>query len=44
MKRVTIGFPCMALAQEAGMSLNDYENFVFSACLIDWKKFGKMNG
>ena len=41
MKRVTIGFPCMALAQEAGMSLNDYENFVFSACLIDWKKFGK---
>jgi aminopeptidase len=41
MKRVTIGFPCMALAQEAGMSLNDYENFVFNACLIDWKKFGK---
>ncbi len=41
MKRVTIGFPCTALAQEAGMSLNDYENFVFSACLIDWKKFGK---
>ena len=41
MKRVTIGFPCVALAQEAGMSLNDYENFVFSACLIDWKKFGK---
>jgi aminopeptidase len=41
MKRVTIGFPCAALAQEAGMSLNDYENFVFSACLIDWEKFGK---
>jgi len=41
MKRVTIGFPCVALAQEAGMSLNDYENFVFNACLIDWKKFGK---
>jgi aminopeptidase len=41
MKRVTIGFPCSALAQEAGMSLNEYENFVFSACLIDWKKFGK---
>src|SRR3989344_1633537 len=41
MKRVTIGFPCPALAQEAGMSLSDYEQFVFSACLIDWKKFGK---
>lgn len=41
MKRVTIGFPCVALAQEAGMSLNEYENFVFNACLIDWKKFGK---
>ena len=41
MKRVTIGFPCNALAQEAGMSMNDYENFVFNACLINWKKFGK---
>ncbi|MAG02647.1 aminopeptidase [Candidatus Pacearchaeota archaeon] len=41
MKRVTIGFPCSALAQDAGMSLNEYENFVFSACLIDWKKFGR---
>ena len=40
-KRVTIGFPCAALAQDAEMSLNEYENFVFSACLIDWKKFGK---
>ncbi|MBD3252833.1 aminopeptidase [Candidatus Pacearchaeota archaeon] len=40
-KRVTVGFPCMALAQEAEMSFNEYENFVFSACLIDWKKFGK---
>ncbi len=41
MKRVTIGFPCNALAQDAEMSLNEYENFVFNACLIDWKKFGK---
>ena len=41
MKRVTIGFPCLALAQDAEMSLNDYENYVFGACLIDWKKFGK---
>lgn len=41
MKRVTIGFPCLALAQDAEMSINEYENFVFSCCLIDWKKFGK---
>ena len=41
MKRVTIGFPCAALAQESGMSLNEYENFVFGACLIDWERFGK---
>ena len=40
-KRVTIGFPCYALAQEAEMSFNEYENFVFSACLINWKKLGK---
>ena len=41
MKRVTIGFPCNSLAQEATMSLNEYENFVFNACLINWEKFGK---
>jgi len=41
MKRVTIGFPCPSLAQDAGMSLNEYENFVFNSCLINWKKFGE---
>jgi len=40
MHRVTVGYPCMALAQEANMSLSEYENFVFSACLQDWKKIG----
>ncbi|MBR9706369.1 aminopeptidase [Candidatus Pacearchaeota archaeon] len=40
-KRVTVGFPCMALAQEGEMSLNEFENFVYSACLQDWKKLGK---
>ncbi len=40
-KRVTIGFPCAALAQEGEMSFNEYENFVFNACLNDWKKLGK---
>ena len=40
-RRVTAGFPCMARAQEAEMSLVDYENFVYNACLLDWKKTGK---
>ena len=37
-RRCTVGYPCVALAQEAEMSLEDYENFVFDACLQDWKK------
>jgi aminopeptidase len=28
-------FPTEAYAQEAGMSLSDYENFVFRACMLD---------
>ena len=39
--RCTVGFPCISLAQEASMSFVDYENFVFSACLQDWKVLGK---
>src|SRR3989344_5845337 len=39
--RVTVGFPCMALAQEAEMDFVDYENFLYSACLQDWKKISK---
>jgi len=39
--RCTVGFPCISLAQEASMSLVDYENFVFSSCLQDWNKLGK---
>ena len=42
MHRVTVGFPCQALAQEAEMSLAEYEDFVFGACLQDWDKLGKM--
>jgi aminopeptidase len=38
MKRCTVGFPCLALAQEAEMSLTEYENFVYGACLQDWNK------
>ena len=40
-KRVTIAYPCIAHAQEAEMSLTEWENFVYQACLIDWKKFSK---
>jgi len=40
-KRSSVAFPCQALAQEAEMSLTEYENFVFGACLQDWNKLGK---
>lgn len=40
-RRCTVGFPCVALAQDAEMDLVEYENFVYSACLQDWKKLGK---
>lgn len=39
--RVTCAYPCMSLAQEAEMSLNEYEKFVYDACLQDWKKLRK---
>jgi aminopeptidase len=29
-------FPCPALAQDAGMSLAQFEDFLYGACLIDW--------
>jgi aminopeptidase len=41
MLRCSVGFPCMALAQEAEMSLLEYESFLYGACLQDWKKLGK---
>lgn len=40
-RRVTIAYPSVGLAQEAEMSLNEYENFVYNSCLQDWKKFSK---
>jgi len=39
--RVTIAYPCQALAQEADMSLTEWENFVYSACLQDWPRLSK---
>ena len=40
-KRSSVAYPCQALAQEAEMSLTEYENFVYGACLQDWKRIGK---
>ncbi len=40
-RRCTVGFPCEALAQEAEMSLTEYEYFVYNACLQDWNKINR---
>ncbi|MDP1729040.1 MAG: aminopeptidase [archaeon] len=42
MHRVSTSYPTTALAQEAEMSLNEYENFFYDSCLQDWKKLGKL--
>ncbi len=43
-----LAFPTNAMAQEASMSLSEYQDFVYSACLVDkkdpiaeWKKVSK---
>ncbi len=36
LKWVGCNYPTPALAQDAGMSLRDYEDFLFGACLLDW--------
>ncbi|MEM4330763.1 MAG: aminopeptidase [Candidatus Pacearchaeota archaeon] len=42
-KRVTVAFPCIALAQEAEMSLTEYENFVYGATIgVDWNSLRKL--
>jgi aminopeptidase len=38
---ITCIYPTPALAQEAGMSLAEYEEFVFGACLLDWPEEGR---
>jgi len=40
-RRVTVGYPSEALAQDAQMSLREYEDFVFGACLQDWPKISR---
>src|SRR6185312_5282966 len=36
MKWVGCQFPTPALAQDAGMSLTDFSDFLYGACLLDW--------
>jgi aminopeptidase len=38
MFRVTTSYPTEALAQDAEMSLAEYEDFFYNACLQDWNK------
>ncbi len=33
--------PCLTLAQQANMSMDEYQNFVYGATLIDWKEESK---
>jgi len=40
-RRVTIGYPCQAHAQEASMSLSEWEDYIYNSCLIDWREFSK---
>ena len=35
LRRCTTLFPTQAYAQDANMSLGDYENFVYGACMVD---------
>ena len=37
LKWVGCQFPTPALAQDAGMSLSEFEDFLFGACLLDWE-------
>jgi aminopeptidase len=36
LKWVGCHFPTQALAQEAGISLEEFEDFLYGACLLDW--------
>jgi aminopeptidase len=38
LKWVGCQYPTPALAQDAGMSLEAFEDFLFGACLLDWKQ------
>lgn len=34
-------YPTNALAQEAGMALEEFEDFVYNACLLDWNRMAE---
>jgi aminopeptidase len=38
---VSCAYPTEALAQEAGLTLAQFENALYGACLIDWEEEGK---
>lgn len=38
---VTCRFPTPALAQDAGMSLRDFEDFLYGSVLLDWDALGR---
>lgn len=38
---VLVNYPTQALAQEASMSLQEYQNFVFNATNLDWREESK---
>ncbi|MFO8016609.1 MAG: aminopeptidase [Candidatus Woesearchaeota archaeon] len=38
---VYLEYPTSALAQDAEMSLEDFEDFVYEACIVDWAKEAK---
>lgn len=37
-RRVSLNFPTEALAKDAGMSLNEYKDFLYNATNMDWEK------
>ena len=40
-KWVIVAYPTASLAQEAEMSLFEFEDFVYKACVQDWNKIGR---
>ena len=40
-RNICVTYPCPAYAIEAEMSFDEWKDFTFSSCLIDWDKFHK---
>lgn len=41
---VVTRYPTPALAQEAGMSISDYEDFLYGACLVNYRRMKREQG